>query len=175
MGDKNVFKGTLYLTILIVLIILSGYLYYIYMTPIIIDIEHTYKGIRYQANNLEYSAPIELKVKGTYKKSYFKSPTIFEGDIIIDGIIYHPSFGEYYSFNEYMMTNIVGDDFMGFIFISDEFKEITIEVLEKDSPNTRSFSFENGWLISAPAENREEAVRISNRLIQKLHKNVILK
>lgn len=157
------------------LVIFSSYKYnQIYV------IQYTYDGIKYQANNLNSGVPLSIEVNGVYKKGYFGNLDKFEGKIIIDGeLCYVPdgdrSRGYEYSFNKYKMSPIASDNFKGFFFIGDMFKEISVEIDEPENTGGDKFSYRYSWLISAPSENREQAVQISNKLIQKLHKDVNIK
>jgi hypothetical protein len=141
-------------------------------------IKYTYDGIKYQSNNLNSGIPMSIEVDGVYKKGYFGNPDIFEGSIVLGGEL---CYGQYrhrsheYAFNNYKMSQIESDNFKGSFFINDMFKEITITLHEIESTGNESFSYNDGWLISAPSENREQAVNISNKLIQKLHKDVNIK
>jgi hypothetical protein len=141
-------------------------------------IKYTYDGIKYQANNLNSGIPLSIEVDGVYKKGYFGNPDIFVGKIIVDGELCYAQYrykSHEYGFNNYNMSQIESDKFEGHFFIGDMFKEITIEIHEPVSLGKARFSYLEGWLISAPAENRAQAVYISNRLIQKQHKDLIIK
>lgn len=63
----------------------------------------------------------------------------------------------------------------GMIFIGGMFEKLTIEIDEPDGSGGYSWSGKNGWMISAPCNNRAEAVEVSNMLIQKLHKDLVIK
>jgi hypothetical protein len=141
-------------------------------------IKYTYDGIKYQANNLNSGIPLSIEVDGIYKKGHFGNADTFNGKITIDGELCYAQYrykSHEYGFNKYNMSQIESDRFTGSLFIGDMFKEITIEIHETSINGLESFSYMNGWLISAPSENREKAVNISNKLIQKLHKDVIIK
>lgn len=165
-------------TIIAICFILALVVFYCYKYNQTYIIQYNYDGIKYQSNNLNSGMPLSIEVNGVYKKGYFGNPDIFEGKIIIDGEL---CYGQYqhrsykYAFNKYKMSQIENDNFKGHFFIGDMFKEVTIEIHETESPGVVKFSYMNGWLISAPSENRDQAVKISNKLIQKLHKDVNIK
>lgn len=165
-------------TIIAICFILALVVFYCYKYNQTYVIQYNYDGIKYQANNLNSGMPLQIEIDGVYKKGYFDNPDIFEGKIIINGETCYGQYGHRsyeYAFNKYKMSQIESDSFTGSIFIDDMFKEITIEIHEFDIKGLESFSYRNGWLISAPSVNREQAVYISNKLIQKLHKEVNIK
>lgn len=169
-------KGIIFL--LISIIFISTWVYSVYTKPIVTDIEYSYNGIKYQAGNLDYEEPINIEIKGVYTKERSSGDILFKGDIIIDGVM---SFGYENDGNEYAFNNesnhnvIKWDDFTGDVFIGDMFKELSIDVLEANGKEEHSFSYNDGWIIAAPCNNRSEAVEISNKLIQTLHKDVLIK
>lgn len=140
------------------------------------EIIRSFDGIKYQAGNMESSTPVKIEIKGTYKKQreagdyLLKGDYMFEGDIIVDG---EPSHERIFLFNDYNMTSIENDSFYGMIFISHMMEEITIEILELDERGGHSFSYDDGWFISAPSSSRDEAAAISNKL--KMRKDYIIK
>lgn len=169
-------KGIIFL--LIVIIFISTWSYMAYTKPIVTDIEYSYNGIKYQAGNLDYTEPVSIEINGIYTKMRSSGDIIFKGDIIVNGemsVGYGNDGGEY-SFNSESNHNVIKwDYFTGDLFISDMFREISIDILESNGNGGQSFSYNDGWIISAPCNNRSEAVEISNKLIQKLHKNVLIK
>jgi hypothetical protein len=183
-GDKlkKHFKNALLsdygiLSMLIVVVCLSSWLYMLYIRPI--DIKYKYSGMRYQAGNLQSAEPVSIEIKGKYERRWFDKPELFEGQIIIDGEICYAIDGggnksNKYAFSKEKMSYIESDNFKGFIYNNQIMKEITISLL-KQSYSEETFIFRNGWFISAPSNNRKEAVEISNKLIQKLHKDVLIK
>lgn len=161
--------------ILLVILFLASWVYNSYTQPK--DIEYSYNGIKYQAGNLEIAEPINVEVKGVYKKDYFGGTDMFTGDIIIDGELYYGVYRDgnisnKYSFSKYYIGSIENKQFKRIIYISDMFRELTIETIEADENGGGFFSYTNSWLISAPSNTRGGAIAISNNLIQKLHKNI---
>lgn len=144
------------------------------------EIDYTYQGIKYQIGNLNSDIPLNIKIKGAYKKGYWGNPDLFEGQIIIDGKTLYGVNGDgsgsnKYAFNNEKMSSIQGDGFKGIIYNNNKMKEILIEVNELDSKGNERFSYLNGWLISAPCQNRKQAIYISNKIIQAIHKEVLIK
>lgn len=140
------------------------------------NIQYSSDGIKYQSNNLNEVKPIKVEVRGVFLKNEFGTQTSFEGDIIVDGInSYGAGHSNIFAFSRQMMSFIENEKFEGFIFASDKMEEITITLDRTDSSKEEGYSFFNGWLISTPCKNREQAVDISNKLIQKLHRDVQIK
>jgi hypothetical protein len=54
--------------------------------------------------------------------------------------------------------------YYGRLYIDDEFEELTIE-LYSEEPNNKGFNSFDGFMISAPAMNREEALLISKKFV----------
>lgn len=176
---KNILlSGYGILFMFVVVVFLTTWLYMSYTRPI--DIHYRYSGIKYQAGNLQGSEPISFEIKGKYERKWFEKPELFEGQIIIDckalyGVNGDGSESNKYAFNNEKMGSIQGDGFKGSIYNNDNMKEILIEIHEIDSKGSESFSYKNGWLISAPCNSRKEAVEISNMMIQKFYKDVVIK
>lgn len=152
--------------------------YYKYSQPR--EIDYTYQGIKYQIGNLSSEIPVKIEIKGVYKKGFWGNPDLFDGEIIVDGKTLYGvgafrSRNNIYSFSNEKMSLIQGDDFRGGIYDNDNMKDILIEVHELDSAGIETFSYNNGWLISAPCQNRKQAVYISNKIIQKIHKELLIK
>ncbi|NMA49978.1 MAG: hypothetical protein GX947_09505 [Tissierellia bacterium] len=169
-------KGIIFLIIAIIFI--SAGVYSVYTKPIVTDIEYSYNGIKYQVGNLDYEEPINLEINGVYTKVRSSGEVLFKGDIIINGVksIGYGNDGNEYAFNNESNHNVIKwDDFTGDVFISDKFKELSIDILRANGKEGYSFSYNDGWIISAPCNSRDEAVEISNKLIQKLHKDVLIK
>ena len=61
--------------------------------------------------------------------------------------------------------------FNGMIFISKMFKKMTFQCV-----NTVKDGYSgNGWMVSAPCDNRKAAVEITNSLVRKLSTGLIVK
>ena len=132
------------------------------------DVEYKYNGIKYLAGNLQSAEPINIEIKGKYVKQLFVENVDFYGTIKVgeNAYNYNPI-----TFNKYKMGSL---EPYGMIYISDGFEKLTIEILEPNQYGGRSFSYRNGWLISAPCNDRKEAVEVSNALIQRLYKGLVI-
>lgn len=130
------------------------------------EIYHNYKGIRYQSNNMDSDTPVNIIIDGIYKKKHGSKDYMFKGDIIIDGEPSHSSEQNEFVFNEYNMSSLENKNFRGMFYISGMMQEITIKIFEPNNRGGFSFNYDDGWLISAPSNTREEAVDLSKRLIR---------
>ncbi|WP_143154889.1 hypothetical protein [Tissierella praeacuta] len=139
-------------------------------------INYTYDAIKYQSNNINSEIPIKIVVKGVYRKEHGSKDYIFKGDIIVDGELCYGSGRERneYAFNKYNMSSIEINGLTGNLFISDMMEEMSITIFESKQDGGKHFSYNDGWLISAPCNTRCGAVTISNKLIQKLHKGIVI-
>ncbi|MEQ6378755.1 hypothetical protein RZN25_18300 [Bacillaceae bacterium S4-13-56] len=61
----------------------------------------------------------------------------------------------------------IEDKGYGYLYANRNLSEITIAEARKDG-NGRSWFSSNGWMITAPAENKESALEISNKLMKKV-------
>ncbi|HYE11445.1 MAG TPA: hypothetical protein VEF53_14845 [Patescibacteria group bacterium] len=136
------------------------------------DIHYRYNGIKYQAGNLEIAEPILIEVKGTYLKELFVREVEIDGFIKIGEKTFNC---DKMRFSEYSMNTLQSSEgHFGVILMSDMLKELTVEIHEPNQYGGYSWSGQNGWLIAAPCNNRNEAIKISNMLIEKRHKGLVI-
>lgn len=154
------------ITTLAVTLCLYTWIYISYNKPEYID--NKYNGIKYQAGTPQSVEPINIEIKGEYVKELFVKEVEFFGTIKIGEreFICDPI-----KFNRDKMGELRG---YGMIYISDKFEKLTIEILEPTKNGGYHFSYRNGWLISAPCTNRKEAITVSNELIQRQHKGLVI-
>lgn len=138
------------------------------------------EGIKYQLGieNKDFVKPVTIDLKGTLEKSITGIET-FKGTIAIEGesittanesreleIDFDTRGGGlmYYFQNEWNPPLLI----YGTMFIGKDLSEFTITVWIRDEPNSGSGSWSggDGFMISAPAHNRDEALAISNRLMK---------
>ncbi|GKX31333.1 hypothetical protein SH1V18_38130 [Vallitalea longa] len=136
-----------------------------------------YNGIMYRAGNSKYEESITVKLEGQYNKNWF-AKNKFKGTIYINDsklpnvkIIWDKS-GKGsidYWINNYFYS-------YGLIYISKNLEKIIICVYETDNINksTTHWNTVDGLIISAPANNRKEALIISNDLINQEQENNIV-
>ena len=168
-------KGKVINTIVIVLII-------VVMAALIIpwprEFVKDFNGVQYQLgpDNKDYYASVKVSFDGTYRESYFGLINdSFIGYIVIVGVEikegeeFNLSFGEeknailsqtYFVKSEKAMVT----SSYGRLYINEGFEEFTIE-LYSGEPNNKGFNLLDGFMISAPAVNREEALLISKKFV----------
>lgn len=130
-----------------------------------------YSGIMYRLGDGEYQETVEITIDGYLSNGFFKG-NLYEGTMLIGkkklskldmefdafgrGILFYfdEELGEYTSFGDIYTKNMN--------------KEITITVLEDRNSNTtdKSWTSKDGLIISAPAENRDEAIEITKDLMK---------
>lgn len=151
----------------------------------------TSNGLMYQLGeeNREFGKYIAININGKLKRSIDGTRT-FEGVIDIDDeMIPIPKDGRnlkltFDQFGQAMLTySYVGSGrsemfSYGGIFINHNFSKFTIWKydIQVISPNERkgSWSAGNGYMISAPAQTRDDALRISNELMSDYLRDYIL-
>lgn len=145
------------------------------------EIQYKYNGIKYQIGNLQSEEPVSVEIKGKYKRNWIQKTELFQGQIKVNGELCYvghdpEDIKNTYVFKKMNISGIESSSFDGLLFISEMMREITIGIFETENPQgVSTLSFKNGWLISAPCNSRAEAVDISNRLIQRFHKNEVIK
>lgn len=167
---KNILlSGYGILFMFVVVVVLTTWIYMSYTRPI--DIQYRYSGIKYQIGDLQSAEPINIEIKGKFVKELFGNYGEFDGTIKVGETIFTD---RPIGFNKYKMGSLTSSEGQyGMIFIGDKFENLTIEILEPNQNGGYSWSGENGRMISAPCNDRKEAVEISNILIQKLHTSSI--
>jgi hypothetical protein len=148
-----------------IIILIGGYFYYTFPQRINL----TYNGIKYKIGNQQQQEQVKISITGFYYNKFF-TKDCFEGSINIDNEGY-PRLkllvGEELQMISY--RDHEGDGKVhtyGEIFIGRNFKDLTICV--QDGQN--GWNRKNGLMVSAPAKNRVEAVKISNRLMKNVLK-----
>ncbi len=130
---------------------------YIYYTfPKIINV--TLNGMSYKINNKQQQEQVIIKINGSYGKRILKKD-LFVGSITIgnlrcDGV--EISVGDNSSFLTYINKNTErGITYYGEMFTDNKLTKLTISIIDED-----------GTMISAPAKDRVDAVKISNELMK---------
>lgn len=156
-----------YIYILALLIVV---LFFLFFYPR--KLNKVYNGVRYRLGTSEKVEDVELSIDGYLSKGLFKGDK-FRGTITIGEkqlskldmrfdkrgstvlFYYDDKTGDYIAY--------------GTIFTNDLKKEFTITVLEKDDQEGQKlWSGKEGLMISAPANNREEALALSNKLMDEV-------
>ncbi|MCB2291058.1 hypothetical protein LGK97_15080 [Clostridium sp. CS001] len=127
-----------------------------YTFPKIINV--TLNGVSYKINNKQQQEQVTIKINGSYGKRILKKD-LFVGSITIgnlrcDGV--EISVGDNSSFLTYINKNTEsGKIYYGEMFTDNKLTKLTISVFGED-----------GTMISAPAKDRVDAVKISNELMK---------
>lgn len=175
--------------LIIFFIIVTSSIYWYLKLPV--DISTTCAGIKYRLgkNNQNEFRKVTFEIDGKIYKDMFLNKT-FVGKIYISDI--EDLLDKQYDINTYKkllnsQVNLQLDKYMratlfyymkkastsysetiGTIYFEPTFSKFTISVLEKVDNNTRTWSSKDGLIISAPAENRKEALEITNSIIAKV-------
>jgi len=156
---------------LVLVILISGYVVMSIGTKL--DVELV--GIRYRLgeDNIKYEESVTLKFEGRYVNSFFKRS--FIGDIYINSYKLNKinnsktqiTFNEHNSAQLYD-TNHNNDIILtDRIYINDDFTKVAIcvgESFDEDS-TSKSWNSSTGLIIAAPASNREQALMVSNEVM----------
>lgn len=137
------------------------------------DIHVKYNGIKYQAGNTASAEPITIEINGRFWYGFLGEEDKFEGQIKIGDLVLN-YFNWQLHFDKYKSASLDLDDYMslstyGKIFMSNKFEKFTILVYEQVGYGEASWSSGDGWLISAPCNSRDEAVKLTNEMLPKHH------
>lgn len=151
----------------------------------------TFYGVKYQLGeeNKSYTEDVKIEFDGYYNRNIVKSD-IFEGKIYVNDDIVHSFFYNslytqivdqnisFYKKRRTLIDYIIYGDYgnrgeisnLGTIYLNEKLDKLTINIMLKDKndPTLRSWSGEDGFMISSPATNREEALALSNKLMKKM-------
>lgn len=150
----------------------------IYILPWRYRIDKTIQGVQYRLGDEEYSEDVTITIKGVYKRYLFKDDK-FEGtlaislyDLTSELPLFPITFSDGIGYVLYG-GNIKGrpvHEPLGFISCTPDFDKLLLSVSEPIIGSKRSgssWTSENGLLICAPAENREQALNILSLLSRK--------
>ncbi len=139
------------------------------------DVQPEYTGVEYRLGELESGDQINIQITGTLQKRFFEQNR-FRGTLV---------FGDHLLENMDVALNPDGSLLMvknnetgklerfGVMYSSSDLSKWTIAVLEPvvlfgETSEERFWDTEDGLMISAPAETRQEALDISNELMGNL-------
>lgn len=141
----------------------------------------TLNGVYYQLGNEDVSENIKVHMDGKLSPRFFgnkkfKGTVKFEGERVpsppkdrSELEFYYWSESGWGVINSYFRMDEDGvanaDIYQyGYLYINDDFTQFTIKVDTEESEE--SWSIHNGFMITAPASNRDEALEISTKLIK---------
>jgi hypothetical protein len=137
----------------------------------------TFEGVLFQlgAENAHVVQPVEVEIKGVFKRYFFK-PRVFEGTMRIGDERLPPpgSREEKLRINlgnmwDSMIRAYDVDEhiyFYGLLTVNHTVSKLAIAVNEQLEDFRTHWSSEDGMVIAAPATNREEALAIADELIR---------
>lgn len=154
-------RGWIFVSVLIVGLV-------IYIIPWRHTIDTTIQGIQCRIGDEDYSENVSIKVKGVYTQYLIKNDT-FEGMISIDSYDFTldvpiaPT--QFYDGH----ANLIYDNMrsLGMFICTPNFDKLLITVDEPIEATSKSWSGNNGLIISAPAKNRAQALEIAKILSSK--------
>lgn len=159
---------------LIIFIIALALILVIFRAYVFRTIDYRYTGVKYQVGNSGYGEPVNIEIKGKYTIGLFSSFDEFDGKIIVGDKVFN--YSNYVQqdnhFKKIPLTmetrdkNIYGD-----LFYNNVFKQITLPIREQEGSNQHSWSNKDGFVISVPSTNREQAIELSNKLIPSQYRN----
>lgn len=154
--------------ILLILSLITVYFYYTHPNKF----SKTYTGVKYRINNDNYEEKVLVKFEGKYTRKPF-SNNIFEGTLSINNSILNNIKLEFNNDGNASIrykkdTNDNFEKHYGWITI-DKSKNYLIILLpesKKDNKyNSNEWTYENGLIISAPANSKKDAIKIANKLL----------
>lgn len=167
-GDVKLNKKYIFRMIIIVVILL-GLTYFLYRIPK--EFRKEYQGIYYQLGNPDFSEKVTVSFEGYLTRRLWQED-IFEGNIRIGDqemtnvkLYMGEDMGAYVSYLDKGTHDFIS---YGTLYTEDIKKGFTIYILKKDenNPGYSSWSGENGYMISAPASNRSEALELTKRMME---------
>lgn len=126
---------------------------------------HSFEGIKYRLNKDEILEVTRVDFDGTITKPILGSKT-FKGTIAINDENYGNIELKFDKRNSAYIdyTKDSGPSHsLGAIHFDESYKSFTIILFEKTGENTGGWSREDGLTITAPAKNREEAIKLSSQ------------
>lgn len=150
----------------------------IYNWPIKID--KSINGILYRAGNSEYIEERTLVIDGHYSRRIFKSDEFF-GTFYIEGIELDESIdltdasilfgskmgGQLYYFDNRTNSGS-GIITLGSVFMDARGDKVVVNIFDNFMNNYKTWNSGDGLIFAAPAEDRKQAVDITNELMSEL-------
>jgi len=138
------------------------------------NININYNGVKYQTGNQDTYENVKVNVEGKLRKKLFSGKAEFNGKIILNDKQF-----DYSAFpldldnkGSGILEYKKSDDpiIYGSIVISGSFENMAVMIYENGG-----WSSKDGWVISAPCNNREEAAAASNLLFKRLNPGLNIK
>jgi hypothetical protein len=143
-------------------------------------------GLAYQLGeaNMSKAKPVVLVIEGRLKRSLFGNPS-FKGEIFVEGEQIPVPWdqrevsirfdGDGYAPLSYftVMDGSPACYTYGNLFVNRDFSAFTISKFARDTPDSShaGWSSEDGFMVTAPAATRAEAIELSNELMRSIMRN----
>lgn len=148
--------------IVITLFIYAAFNYH-YMYPK--SISTTLHGLKFRIVNKEDVESVAISINGTYKPSK-NGGTAFEGTIDVEGQRFDFT-KTILIINKDRMASLKNNDTVLFVYFGDKLEKLTIQIFEPNASGVYMFDPNDGWMISAPSKDWDEAVQLANELLPK--------
>jgi hypothetical protein len=144
--------------------------------------KETLNGVYYQLGNNDVTENIKMHIDGKLRNHLFGDKK-FEGKVKFEGEMvpsiskdrgdlefwYEKGVGTINSFGRTDENGVLVPDIYhyGIVYINNDFTQFTIKVFYRNTDDDQgSWSKENGLMITVPADNRQEAQELSDKLIK---------
>lgn len=170
MDEVKKFNKKYVIRAIIIVIIILGLACFFYRIPK--EFRKEYQGVYYQLGNPEFSEKVKVSFDGYLTRGLWQMDD-FEGSIRIGDreltMVRLRLSDDYSAAISYTNKETHDVETCGTLYTKDIKKGFTICVFKKDenNPGHSSWYGQDGYMISAPASNRSEALELSNRLMEK--------
>ncbi|SKC68737.1 hypothetical protein [Maledivibacter halophilus] len=154
-----------YRNIIIIYFLILAY----FLTWVPKEFNHSFDGVKYRLNSDKIIKETRVVFEGVLIKPIFGGNS-FSGTITIDGVKYNVFELKFDEFNSASINGLKdsGASFsLGYIYFDKAYESFTITLYEKKGLNSYGWNPENGLMVTAPAQNRAEAVELANYHLQK--------
>lgn len=144
------------------------------------DVAVNMEGVKYRLgseNALEVE-PATIQIEGTYRRTLngqrlFRGTLELEGDILpvpkeqMTNRTFIARKGEGFLIVYHWFENGIGKSYsLGTLYADDDFRQITLTLFEQEQDSkSGSWSGGDGLMLTAPAQDRTEALRLANKLM----------
>ncbi|WP_138417279.1 hypothetical protein [Aquibacillus sediminis] len=172
------------LTITVVLVIIIAVAWNYYPKPYTKNLN----GVYYQLGNEEVREQIKMRIDGRLRNPLF-GKTRFDGTVEFEGeevprvpedrgeleLWFEDGYGSVVSFGRTRADGVLEPSiyYYGTVYSDNDFSQFTIAVYSRDTEDEDrgSWSAADGLMITAPAEDREQALKINQQLFNQYEKN----
>ncbi|PGS51677.1 hypothetical protein [Bacillus sp. AFS041924] len=144
-------------------------------------VNESINGVEYQlGSGHDQVNSVTIKIKGRLHQSLFGKRT-FKGLIDVNGANYSnqnknrkleivfDQYGTGTMVYAYYKNGKAIIDSYGNLFANKDFSKVTIEEFREDKNGNKGWTSENGWMITGPANSKNEALTITKELVKKIY------